>query len=145
MIKFEVTRSNVIIAASIATILVTSSQASAQSADPEELISRADTNGDGNISWSEVTALRLDGFNRADRNNDGVVNSDDSPPRFLAARFNEAFEQLQANFDGDRDGEITQEEMLNAPAPMFEKGDVDEDGVLRADEIAALRATRADL
>lgn len=115
--------------------------ADAQTTDRADLIARADTNQDGDIAWSEVTALRSDTFGRLDRNADGVLNSDDTPPRVFAARFNEAMEQIKSDFDQDRDGEVTKDEMLNAPAPMFEAGDVDKDGVLTAEEMAVLADT----
>ncbi len=111
-----------------------------QSADPEELIARADANEDGNISWEEVVALRSGAFDRLDRNTDGIVNSQDRPRGPLAVRFDNAFARVQADFDTDRDGELTKEEMLGAPAPMFEQGDLDADGMLTAEEMTALRA-----
>lgn len=115
----------------------------AQMPDRSEMIARADTNQDGDIAWSEVTAMRSQSFDQLDRNGDGVINTDDSPPRAFAGRFNEALERVQADFDSDRDGEITQEEMLNAPAPMFEAGDTDGNGVLTAQEMAALQSSAA--
>jgi len=111
----------------------------AQTPDPGSMIARADANGDGDIAWAEMADLRTQTFAKLDRNGDGGISTDDTPPRAFAARFNEAFEQLRADFDGDSDGQITQTEMLEAPAPMFEKGDVDGDGVLTAEEMAALR------
>lgn len=113
-------------------------QAVAQNADPQELIARADANQDGDVSWDEVLAFRSESFDQLDRNGDGVISADDSPARPFAGRFNEAFERVQANFDGDRDGQVTRDEMLNGPAPVFERGDVDGDGVLTADEMAAI-------
>lgn len=115
----------------------------AQSPDPQQLLERADANGDGDISWEEVIALRSESFDQLDRNGDGVISADDSPARPFAARFNEAFEQIQANFDGDRDGQVTRDEMLNGPAPVFERGDVNEDGILSGEEIAQLAPENA--
>ncbi|MEL6828789.1 MAG: hypothetical protein AAFO63_01500 [Pseudomonadota bacterium] len=117
--------------------------AEAQSADRASMIERADTNQDGDIAWSEVTAMRSQAFAQLDRNGDGVINTQDSPPRAFAGRFNEALERVQADFDSDRDGEITQDEMFNAPAPMFEAGDTDGNGVLTAQEMAALQSSAA--
>ena len=113
--------------------------ASAQEANMQEMIKKADANGDGDIAWSEVETLRLESFERADRNGDGVINTADRPPRAFAGRFDKALKRLQADFDGNRDGQITKEEMLNAPAPVFEQGDVNGDKILAAEEIAALR------
>ena len=145
MIKFKLNRRNVLIAASFSTVLATANHAIAQSPDREKMIARADTNGDGNISWEEVIKLRTEAFNRLDRNKDGVVNQDDSPVRPFAARFNEAFETLQSDFDSDRDGEITKEEMLTAPAPIFEKGDLNDDDLLSAEELRTLQSLCAPL
>ena len=117
----------------------------AQPANMQEMFEKADANGDGDIAWSEIEALRLESFERADRNSDGVVNTADRPPRAFAGRFDQALQRLQADFDGDRDGQITKEEMLNAPAPMFEQGDVNGDKLLTSEEIAALRSERAPL
>ena len=128
-------------AAGLLVLGATASHALAQEMDPEELIARADTNDDGDISWEEVTALRSDSFDRLDRNDDGVVSSDDSPARPFAARFDEALERLQVDFDADRDGQITKDEMMDAPAPAFENGDANGDGILTAEEMATLRAS----
>ena len=145
MTKFKLNRLEILIAASFATLVATTGQALAQSPDADELISRADLNGDGDISWEEVLDMRANSFERLDRNSDGVVSKDDSPARPFAARFNEALERLQADFDTDRDGEITKEEMMSAPAPLFEQGDIDGDDVLTADEMAAVREERSPL
>ena len=138
-----------IIAASAAAIAITADSAAAQANgnndNQSEMIARADADGDGDITWDEVTALRVKTFDRLDRNNDGVVNANDRPPRRFAARFNDALEKLQKDFDSDRDGEITEEEMLNAPAPMFAQGDANDDGVLTSEEMAALRAESTPL
>lgn len=145
MTQYKSNRLTAIIAASATVVVVMANYAVAQTADRDEMVARADANGDGDISWSEITTLRIDSFNRLDRNSDGVVNADDSPVRPFAGRFNQALERLQADFDADRNGEITKDEMLNAPAPMFEQGDVDDDGVLTAEEMAALRANTQPL
>lgn len=117
----------------------------AQPADMQEMINKADANGDGDITWSEIEAVRLEAFQRVDRNGDGVVNTADRPPRAFAGRFDQALERLQADFDSDQDGQITEAEMLAAPAPIFEQGDTDGNGVLTADEMAALRTSSRPL
>ena len=96
MTKFKLNRLEILIAASFATLVATTGQAFAQSPDADELMSRADLNGDGDISWEEVLDMRANSFERLDRNSDGVVSKDDSPARPFAARFNEALERLQA-------------------------------------------------
>lgn len=108
----------------------------AQNADR---LARADSNGDGAIQWQEVLDMRASGFERMDRNKDGFVDLDDRP-RFGPGRgrFESAFNEIKANSDADGDGRISQTEMIDAPAPFFTAGDTDKDGVLSADEIAAL-------
>lgn len=113
----------------------------AQQPGPEEMMARADANGDGDISWDEVMTLRTQSFERLDRNDDGVVSVDDRPRGPMAGRFDTGLARVQVQFDADGDGEVTRDEMLGAPAPLFEQGDIDGDGVLTGDEMAALRAS----
>ena len=54
------------------------------------------------------------------------------------SRFQNAFNEIKASSDTDGDGRITKTEMLDAPAPLFTVGDTNEDGILSAEEIAAL-------
>ena len=117
--------------------------ADAQQGDSEAMTARADANGDGDITWEEMTALRAQTFARLDRNGDGVVNSSDSPPSPFSGRFSNALHTLQADFDADGDGEIVEAELTGAPSPLFEAGDTDGDNVLSADEILALREASA--
>lgn len=131
--------------ASSAAMAITISAAVAQGANPEEMIAQADANGDGDISWDEVMALRAKSFDKLDRNDDGVISADDRPAGFFAARFDDAFKRVEANFDGDRDGQVTRDEMMGAPAPLFQKGDVNQDGVLTTEELTALRAEQTAL
>lgn len=118
--------------------LLAASNSAAQTPDAQELISKADTDADGNLSWEEILAFRSKSFDQLDLNRDGFISADDRPPRPFAARFNKAFERIETGFDADRDGRITKSEMMSGPAPFFETGDVNGDGVLSADEIAAL-------
>jgi hypothetical protein len=118
-------------------MVVAPGAASAQSADR---IAEADANGDGNISWQEMMDMRAATFTRLDRNKDGFVDANDSPRGPLKARFDEALAQLKTS-DANRDGRISKNEMLNAPAPMFENGDTNGDKVLSAAELSALRDT----
>ncbi|MEL7453799.1 MAG: hypothetical protein AAGJ50_10565 [Pseudomonadota bacterium] len=126
-----------ILVASIATL----SFASGAAAQTPERLALADTNGDGNIDWHEVIELRSTTFERLDRNGDGYADSNDSP-RFARGRerFNEAFARIE-KADRDGDGRVSRSEMLDAPAPLFEKGDVDGDKILSAEELAELRGS----
>ena len=103
-------------------------------------LAAADSNGDGAVEWQEVVDMRATGFERMDRNSDGMGNLDDRPKFGPGkSRFTEAFEGLVTNADADGDGSITKTEMLEAPAPRFTSADVNDDGVLSADEIASLQ------
>lgn len=138
----NLTRTAAILALGIATMFVPTGAAAAQNIPSQsEMMSRADTNGDGNIEWSEVTALRAKTFDRLDRNGDGVISKADQPARAGAAQFKAALAKVQADFDADGDREVTKDEMMNAPAPLFDAGDTNGDGVLTAEEMAALRAS----
>lgn len=110
--------------------------ATAQNADR---LARADANGDGAIEWQELQDMRANGFERMDRNDDGYVDMDDRPGFGPGrSRFQNAFNEIKASSDTDGDGRITKTEMLDAPAPLFTVGDTNEDGILSAEEIAAL-------
>jgi hypothetical protein len=119
------------------------SPAAAQNRDPLEMLAEADANNDGAISWSEVVALRTQNFNRLDRNSDGVISASDRPRGPFGARFDEAFAQVQSQYDVNSDRRITRAEMIGAPAPAFTQGDTNNDGILSAEELSVLRATLA--
>ncbi|MEL6725256.1 MAG: hypothetical protein AAFP81_19860 [Pseudomonadota bacterium] len=138
MTYFKFQKLGLAVSIGLASTCLAAMPAAAQASNMQEMVEKADANGDGDISWSEIEAARLEVFQRVDRNGDGVVNTADRPPRAFAGRFDQALERLQTDFDSDRDGQITEAEMLAAPAPIFEQGDTDENGVLTADEMAAL-------
>jgi len=119
-------------------VLAGAPHAVAQSA---ERLAQVDSNGDGAIAWQEMLDMRAATFERLDRNGDGFADASDSPRMGpMKSRFNEALATLQ-DADADGDGRISQAEMLEAPAPLFESGDTDGDKVLSAEELAALRET----
>lgn len=66
---------------------------------------RADANGDGQISLAEMQSRHAAMFARMDANSDGVIDADDRAVR-QAARF--------AAMDADKDGEVTPAEMQAA-------------------------------
>lgn len=111
----------------------------AASAQDAGRLAEADANGDGKITWQEMVDMRAGIFERLDRNGDGFASSDDSPGMGPGKRrFSDAFDKVK-NTDANGDGRISKDEMLNGPAPLFDKGDIDGDKVLSAAELAALR------
>lgn len=120
-----------------AVIFAASGTASAQTINR---LAEADANGDGNITWQEMLDTRSAMFARLDRNGDGFIDSKDSPRMGpMKARFEEALAGVQGA-DANGDGRVSRSEMLDGPAPLFEKGDTDGDKVLSAAELSALRA-----
>lgn len=102
-------------------------------------LEEADKNGDGIIVWQEIVDMRLETFSRLDRNKDGFVDEKDVPSFGpMKNRLNIALEKL-AKWDNNGDKRISKEEMLEAPAPLFETGDINSDGELSEDEIKRLR------
>lgn len=100
----------------------------------------ADSNGDGSVTRKELLDMRAANFARLDRNDDGFVDSKDSPSFGpLKKRFNEVLGKIQIA-DANGDQRITKKELVDAPTPLFFLGDKDKNGVLSSKEIAALRA-----
>jgi hypothetical protein len=121
--------------------LLVATQAVAQSGGQMTMmLKRADSNGDGQVTWAEFTAVRADMFERMDRNSDGYVDSKDRPRQF-GSQFDRAFGEL-LRLDADGDGRISGEELLQGRAPAFDAADADQDRVLNAKEIAAASPSR---
>lgn len=117
------------------------SLAAAQARDPIQMISEADANGDGAVSWSEVVSMRTQTFARLDRNKDGYIAASDRPRGAFGARFDQAFGNVKNQFDANGDQRVSRAEMVDAPGPAFELGDTNGDKILSADEMAALRSS----
>ena len=121
--------------------LILAVPASAQSGDQmRQLLERADTNGDGDVTRAEFDKVRTDMFARLDRNDDGYVDRTDRP-RIMGDRFDQAYRML-ASLDSNNDQRISQSELAKGEAPAFVAGDSNGDQVLSRTEIAALRPSR---
>jgi hypothetical protein len=115
--------------------------AHAQSSDQQrQLLERADTNGDGDITRVEFDRVRAEMFARLDRNGDGNVDSKDRP-RMFGDRFDQAYRMLAA-LDTDGNQRISRAELTNGEAPAFVAGDTNRDNILSRTEIAALSSSR---
>ena len=132
-------RALILAAAGLPFIIFAAQPAAAQSAQEiEKLLSQADANRDGQVTWSEVIELRTKTFSRLDRNGDGYADKADRPSMF-GSRFDEAMGKI-ARFDTNGDGRISQAEMIEADAPAFTKADTNGDKIVTKDEIKAVRA-----
>jgi len=114
--------------------------AAAQARDPVQLISEADANSDGAVSWAEVIAMRTQTLGRLDRNRDGLISSADRPRGAFGVHFDQAFATVKSQFDANGDNRASRSEMLDAPSPIFDRGDTNGDRILSKEELAAVRS-----
>jgi len=108
--------------------------------DPQRVIDRLDSNGDGGLSIDEFREppsawARFDG---ADSNEDGMVTLEEIQSRIdeVSAEMGERAEARFVEMDLDGDGAVTEGERKQA---MFNRVDTDADGLITADELAAAR------
>lgn len=125
----------------IGSALILAVPASAQTSDQmRQLLERADTNGDGEVTRAEFDRVRADMFARLDRNGDGHVDRKDRA-QMPGRRFEQAYQAL-ASLDTNGDDRISRAELADDEAPAFVAADTNGDSVLSRDEIAALRPAR---
>ena len=118
-------------------LAVAAGPAFAQSQDPmQQLLAnfdRIDANGDGVIAREEYRAVQEARWPQIDRNGDGYLTEDDFP-RIAAQRARTQLAQV-AYLDTDGDGRIGRTEFLDGPAPLFQRADLNGDGVLTRSEL----------
>ena len=108
------------------------------SADPAQMLGRADTDGDGAITRAEFAAMRERLFAKLDRNHDGYLTADDQSHRRLGRRNSaERLQQAMHGLDRDGDGRVSHDEFTNGPTLMFDRADTDGDGVISPAELRA--------
>ncbi|MGE3143255.1 MAG: hypothetical protein AB7L65_08020 [Hyphomonadaceae bacterium] len=101
----------------------------------------ADANGDGQITRAEADAARAAMFTRMDANGDGALTQADRDQR-RAERQERRQERRGARVaqqDSNNDGRSSREEFLAGPNPWFERADANNNGVLEASELQAMR------
>jgi Ca2+-binding EF-hand superfamily protein len=109
--------------------------------DPMERFMEADTNGDGVVTRAEFNAARMARFDKLDRNGDGTISRADFGRLMrLAPRLARRIDRLLADADTNYDGRVTRAEYASMPMPLFERLDLNHDGRIDAQELAAARA-----
>ncbi|WP_353645192.1 EF-hand domain-containing protein [Mesorhizobium sp. WSM2239] len=113
------------ILATAATLLVGSSQAFAQQAQPmhEGHLNQIDTNDDGGVSRAEYQTFMTTSFARLDGNRDGVLVESEVADVLTP-------EQL-SSLDSNRDGRVSRNEFMNQVMRDFASADRRRDGYLK--------------
>lgn len=101
-----------------------------------------DTDRNGALSHQEMETGRSDLFNRVDTNRDGSISTAE---RNAARPSVQTSGALAANADTDGDGSISRAEFMAQPYPAFDRFDADDNNVLDANELTAMRTRGADL
>jgi hypothetical protein len=106
-----------------------------------------DLNGDGQITQDEVQALQTEFFDSTDTNADGFLTHEElqvakKTPTTLLLGYNKfgcgaSFNRL----DNNQDGLISREEFINN-VPMFDKFDLDGDGIILTEELTMKKTHR---
>jgi Ca2+-binding EF-hand superfamily protein len=106
-------------------------------------IARFDRNGDGAISFAELSAARAGRMEAMDRNRDGRVSYDEfvnSAPGGANGRAGRWRARLFARIDRNHDGYITPDEHAAALRGWFARMDTDGDGLISPKEMETARA-----
>ena len=112
--------------------------------DVSQMLENADENRDGRISRAEFADARAKLFARIDRNGDGFLSKDDVPQGLLGRRRGgDRLQQAMTMLDKNGDGRIGRDEFVNGPGLVFDRADVNRDGVIDGRELAAFRAVIA--
>lgn len=133
----------VLIAAGLAlTVAMAAGPAAAQEGGPLAMLRAADANNDGQLTKAEARAAREAGFNRADANGDGFVTQEERTARRDGAgkRKGRGGGAGGGGGDADGDGKISRAEFMDARYPAFERFDANNNDVLEASELEALRS-----
>jgi Ca2+-binding EF-hand superfamily protein len=111
--------------------------------DPGQVFRTADADHDGVVTRAEFAAAGARLFARLDRDGNGYLTSADRSGRMGRRRNADgsgAAEGLTAAMDTDGDGRISREEFDHGFARLFDRADTNHDGVVDAQEMAALHS-----
>ena len=101
----------------------------------ENRMDRADSDGDGALSFEEFAAAGPDFFSEADSDGDGTITANELVDRMLRQRLMDRAERMIARFDVDGDGQLTTDEIEERQQKMFALMDVDNSGSIEEDEM----------
>lgn len=104
------------------------------------ILQKADQNGDGQITREEIVKTRSEKFDQLDRNGDGYISATEKRfakfkrkgkhrERRAARRFDRS-----AAIDTNNDGNVSWDEFVASPSPIFERLDTNGDGVISKSE-----------
>lgn len=102
---------------------------------PKQVLTAADADGDGMVTRQEFQISRSALFGRLDRNGDGAIDGADAPPFGQAAK---RMARVIARMDTNGDGRVHRSEFDAAPAVLFDRADLDRNGVVDPYELAQL-------
>jgi Ca2+-binding EF-hand superfamily protein len=105
-----------------------------------ERVGMFDLDGDGRITRTEFVTGRSQRFTAIDRNSDQVVSAADFPAGTQAMLLDRRVDKVIAAADLNHDGEVTRLELGLAGTPLFDRADVDGNGIVESKEIARFKA-----
>lgn len=98
------------------------------------ILSKADINKDGVITWSEVQQSRKHYFDKYDTDGNGIV-SEKEIEAFVRKRVEKRVKYLKRRFDQNGDGKISKEEFDQYAKKRFAWRDFNEDNRLSGEEL----------
>lgn len=122
----------------------------AQMRDGSRVFDRLDGNSDGVIDAAELRAQRERAFSRLDGDGDGVITAAEreqarSRMQRVRERMQGRIDEIAAQADSNRDGDISRDEFLAAPQPLLSRADADGDGRISREEFSAVAGSFREL